>query len=109
MSLAIWIASASVAESEDRRQRAEGLLPGHQHLRGDIGEDGRLEETATQCMAFAAQNNFGPFGYGIGDMLLHLFHGGHIDQRPLLEITRAGHSQPSSWPPPQSAFPAKAS
>ena len=37
-------------EAEQRRQRAEGFLPGHAHLLGHAGQDGRLEKLAAQGM-----------------------------------------------------------
>ena len=71
-------------EAEQRRHRAEGLLPRHLHLRRDVGEDGRLEESAAQGVALAA---------------------GHAPWRPWRRRRRCA---PPPWRPPscRSAGPA---
>src|SRR3546814_10254316 len=44
-------------EAEQRRDRAEGFLAGHLHLRGHVGQHGRLVEGPATLVAGAAEHH----------------------------------------------------
>src|SRR5690554_4447535 len=70
-----------VAEAEHRRQRAEGLLAGHRHLRSGIGDHGGGVEALAQRMGGAAAQQAPALGHGVVHVALHLVDGGLVDQR----------------------------
>ncbi len=71
-------------EAKERRHRAEGLLPRDQHLRGDVGDHGRLEERAAERVALAAVHHVRALLHRIGDVLLDFGERVAVDQRPLI-------------------------
>src|SRR5687767_13086523 len=68
-------------ETDERRHRAEGLLVGHEHLRRDVREDGRLEEKAAALVLLAAERHFGAFAEGVGDVRLDFLQPLLVDER----------------------------
>ena len=69
---------------EKRCHRAKGLLTGHQHVLGDVGEDGGLEEGAAKSVCLASHHNFcAPF-CGIGDVPPDFVQRSLIDQWTLV-------------------------
>jgi hypothetical protein len=69
-------------EAVERRDRAEGLLLGDDHVGRHIGQHHRLEEAAALRGPLAAGDDFGAFLQGVGDVRLDLLDRLHVDQRP---------------------------
>src|SRR5215472_15830673 len=68
-------------EAIERRDRAERLLLGDDHVGGDAGQHGRLEEAAAERRALAAGDDMRAFFHRVGDVALDLFDRLHVDQR----------------------------
>src|SRR3546814_3819379 len=68
-------------EAEQRRDRAEGFLAGHLHLRGHVGQHGRLVEGPATLVAGAAEHHLRALRLGIGDVLFDLVERRRVDQR----------------------------
>jgi hypothetical protein len=69
-------------EAVERRDRAEGLLLGDDHVGRHIGQHRQLEEAAALRGPLAAGDDFGAFLQGVGDVRLDLLDRLHVDQRP---------------------------
>src|SRR5262245_63853770 len=63
-------------EAEQRGHGTEGLLARNEHVLRHIGEYRRFIEVAPAFEALAANHYLGTFGPRVGNMLLHLLHGG---------------------------------
>ena len=81
MAFASAIASSSLANEIDRRDRAEDLLALHARVGGHAGEHGRLVEVAGAVARRAADEHLGALADGVLDELLHAVARGLVDQR----------------------------
>src|SRR3546814_9358144 len=78
-------------EAEQRRDRAEGFLAGHLHLRGHVGQHGRLVEGPATLVAGAAEHHLRALRLGIGDVLFALVERRRVAQRALADaVFQAG-------------------
>src|SRR5258708_519806 len=68
-------------ETKQRRYRAEGFFTGDGNLGGDVGQDGGLEETSTEGVAVAADEDFCSFGLGVADVAFDFLDGGFVKER----------------------------
>src|SRR3954464_13521081 len=55
-------------EADERRDGAERLLVGHDHVRCHVGDHRRLEEETPEGMSFPSQNDSRAFAEGVGDV-----------------------------------------
>src|SRR5690242_8100168 len=69
-------------EADERRDWAERLFKGDDHVGRDVRHHGRLEEEPAALVALAAQDDLRALADGVGDVLLGLLHALLVDQRP---------------------------